>query len=60
MTHYTVEPIPDSKRWAVLADGHRVSRHNAKTNAVQRARELMDRTDSGAVKNRDGRYHRRL
>lgn len=58
--HYTVQKIPGGNRWEVLSDGHRVSKHNSKRNAVQKAKSLMDRNDTGSVKKANGRFHKRL
>lgn len=60
-TTYTVGPMPgDSKRWRVLANGRRVSRHNKKSTAVERARELADRTDSITVQDRNGNFQKQV
>ncbi|MFB6196865.1 MAG: DUF2188 domain-containing protein [Halobacteriaceae archaeon] len=58
--HYTVQKVPGGNRWEVLSDGHRVSKHNSKSNAVQKARDLMDRNDTGTVKKANGRFQKRL
>lgn len=62
MPTYTVSPMPgDSSRWKVSSNGRTVSRHNTKTNAIARARELRD--DHGGtitVKGRNGQFQRRL
>lgn len=58
---YTVGPMPgNSKRWRVLSDGHQVSKHNSKKNAIQRARDLADRNDTVTVQDRNGQFQRRL
>jgi len=58
--HYTVQKISGGSRWEVLSDGHRVSKHNSKSNAVQKAKDLIDRNDTGAVKNTNGKFQKRL
>lgn len=58
---YTVGPMPgDSKRWRVLSDGHQVSKHNSKQNAIQRARQLADRNDTVTVQRASGEFHKQL
>lgn len=59
-TTYTVAPVPGGKRWRVLADGREVSKHNAKTNAIQKAKKLADRNDSITVMNKGGQFQRRI
>ena len=58
---YTVGPMPgDSTRWRVLSDGYQVSKHNSKSNAIQRARELADRNDSITIQQANGQFGRRI
>lgn len=59
-THYTVQKVNGGKRWEVLADGNRASKHNSKANAVQKAEKLMDRNDTGTVKKANGRFQKQL
>lgn len=58
--HYTVQKVSGGSRWEVLADGHRVSKHNSKSNAVQKAKDLKDRNDTVSIKNASGKFHKRL
>jgi len=57
---YTVEPIPNSSRWRVLSNGTQISKHNKKSNAIERAKEVADRNDTITVKGRDGRFQRQV
>lgn len=59
-TTYTVSTIRGSKRWKVEANGRTVSRHNKKKNAVEKAKDLKDRNDTLTVKNKNGRFGKRL
>jgi len=59
-THYTVQKINGGSRWEVLADGHRVSKHNEKSNARERAEELKDRNDTLTIKDRNGNFQKRI
>lgn len=60
-TTYTVGPKPgDRKGWLVRANGRIVSRHNKKSTAEDRARELADRTDTITVKNSRGQFQKQI
>lgn len=59
-THYTVQKISGGKRWEVLADGYQVKKHNSKTNAVDKAKDLKDRNDTLTIKKANGKFHKRL
>lgn len=59
-TTYTVGPMTDSTRWQVQANGRRVSKHNKKRTAVEKARDLADRNDSITVQNANGQFQKRL
>lgn len=50
----------DSKRWKVEKDGNRISKHNSKANAKQRAKKEAGPMDSITVKNRHGQFQDRL
>ena len=60
-TTYTVSPMPgDSSRWRVLANGTQVSKHNSKSNAKAKARDLADRNDTITVQNANGQFGSRI
>jgi len=59
-TTYTVGPIENSKRWAVRANGRRVSRHNKKSAAVKKAKDLADRNDTISVRKKNGKFQKRI
>lgn len=60
-TTYTVGPMPgDSSRWKVESNGRVISKHNKKTRAVARAKDLKDRNDTLTIKDRNGRFLKRL
>lgn len=61
MAVYTVGPMPgDSKRWRVKKDGYQISKHNAKANVKQQARDEAGPNDSITVKDRHGKFQKRI
>lgn len=61
MTQYTVGPKGGNRSgWKVESNGRIVSRHNKKTTAVSKARQLADRNDSITVQKADGTFQKRI
>lgn len=61
MPRYTVSPIAGSTRWKVESNGRRISRHNKKVNALEKARKLK-RKNGGTitVQGANGQFQRRI
>lgn len=59
-TQYTVGPLAGSKRWAVRANGRRISRHNKKRTAMDKARSVAERGDVITVQGKDGDFQKRI
>jgi len=59
-TTYTVQKVSGGKRWEILSNGRQISKHNKKSKAVKKAKNLKDRNDTLTVKKANGQFHKQF